>query len=254
MKDKHHTRPSRRNFVKQLLGAGASLSLAQFVLPTALDAQAAKAAKAPARPDPNGLSPDDHQFLNDLEKASVQYFWDQADPKTGLVKDRCNVHINDTGIVGSIAATGFGLSALCIGEQRGLSDEKLSTIVAGQRPVDLTREEAIAYDFASALMAGGVLPELTYRTAVEAFGQHGAAEGQQHEIAQVVAAHGRDRLDGLRHLDVDDAHDAFSRLLDAHAERLGDLALDRAPGLLGVEAHAAAEARALVGRCVRSRG
>ncbi len=119
MKDKHHTRPSRRNFVMQMLGAGASLSLAQFVLPTALDAQAAKAAKAPARPDPNGLSPDDHLFLNDLEKASVQYFWDQADPKTGLVKDRCNVHINDTGIVGSIAATGFGLTALCIGEKRG---------------------------------------------------------------------------------------------------------------------------------------
>jgi 4-carboxymuconolactone decarboxylase len=63
-----------------------------------------------------------------------------------------------------------------VGEQRGLSDEKLSTIVAGQRPVDLTREEAIAYDFAGALMSGGVLPELTYRTAVEAFGQHGAAE------------------------------------------------------------------------------
>jgi alkylhydroperoxidase family enzyme len=63
-----------------------------------------------------------------------------------------------------------------VGEQRGLSDEKLSTIVAGQRPVDLTREEAIAYDFASALIAGGVLPELTYRTAVEAFGQHGVAE------------------------------------------------------------------------------
>jgi len=102
-----------------MLGAGASRSLAQFALPNALDAQAAKAAKAPARPDPNGLSPEDHQLLNDLEKASVQYFWDQADPKTGLVKDRCNVHINDTGIVGSIAATGFGLTALCIGEKRG---------------------------------------------------------------------------------------------------------------------------------------
>jgi 4-carboxymuconolactone decarboxylase len=63
-----------------------------------------------------------------------------------------------------------------VGEQRGLSDEKLATVVAGQRPVDLTREEAIAYDFASALMNGGVLPELTYRTAIEAFGQHGAAE------------------------------------------------------------------------------
>ena len=63
-----------------------------------------------------------------------------------------------------------------IGEQRGLSDEKLATIVAGQRPIDLTREEAIAYDFASALVNGGVLPELTYKTAITAFGQHGAAE------------------------------------------------------------------------------
>jgi 4-carboxymuconolactone decarboxylase len=63
-----------------------------------------------------------------------------------------------------------------VGEQRGLSDEKLATIVAGQRPVDLTRDEAIAYDFASALVNGGVLPELTYKTAIMAFGQHGATE------------------------------------------------------------------------------
>src|SRR6478672_62480 len=63
-----------------------------------------------------------------------------------------------------------------VGEQRGLSDEKLATIVAGQRPVDLTLDEAIAYDFASALVNGGVLPELTYKRAIAAFGQHGAAE------------------------------------------------------------------------------
>jgi hypothetical protein len=50
-------------------------------------------------------------------------------------------------------------------ERRGLSDEKLATIVAGQRPVDLTRPEAVAYDFASALVSGAVLPELTYRAA-----------------------------------------------------------------------------------------
>jgi 4-carboxymuconolactone decarboxylase len=37
-------------------------------------------------------------------------------------------------------------------------------------------EEAVAYDFASALVNGGVLPELTYRAAVQQFGQHGAAE------------------------------------------------------------------------------
>jgi 4-carboxymuconolactone decarboxylase len=32
------------------------------------------------------------------------------------------------------------------------------------------------YDVAAALTAGGVLPELTYRAAVDAFGVHGAAE------------------------------------------------------------------------------
>jgi hypothetical protein len=63
-----------------------------------------------------------------------------------------------------------------VAENRGLSDEKLATIVAGQRPADLTRQEGVAYDVAAALVAGGVLPELTYRAAVQEFGQEGAAE------------------------------------------------------------------------------
>src|SRR5262249_38809790 len=69
----------------------------------------------------------------------------------------------------------------------------------------------------------------------------GTAKCEQHELAQIMATHGRDGLDRLFHLYVDDAHDAFGCLLDAHAERLGDLALDRTPGFLGVEPHAAAE-------------
>jgi 4-carboxymuconolactone decarboxylase len=42
-----------------------------------------------------------------------------------------------------------------VAERKGLSDEKLATIVAGQRLVDLTKHEAVAYDFASALVSGG---------------------------------------------------------------------------------------------------
>jgi len=34
----------------------------------------------------------------------------------------------------------------------------------------------VAYDFASALVNGGVLPELTYRAALREFGKTGAAE------------------------------------------------------------------------------
>jgi 4-carboxymuconolactone decarboxylase len=63
-----------------------------------------------------------------------------------------------------------------VAELRGLPDEKIATIVAGQRPSDLTREEAIAYDVASALVSGGVLPELTYKQAVATFGEEGTAE------------------------------------------------------------------------------
>jgi alkylhydroperoxidase family enzyme len=63
-----------------------------------------------------------------------------------------------------------------LAERRGLPDEKISTIVAGQRPNDLTREETIAYDVTSALVGGHVLPELTYRQAVGAFGETGASE------------------------------------------------------------------------------
>lgn len=63
-----------------------------------------------------------------------------------------------------------------VAERRGLSDDMIATIVAGQRPGDLGREEAIAYDVASALVDGHTLPELSYRQAVRAFGEQGAAE------------------------------------------------------------------------------
>jgi 4-carboxymuconolactone decarboxylase len=63
-----------------------------------------------------------------------------------------------------------------VAELRGLPDDRIATIVAGQRPNDLTREEAVAYDVASALVSGGVLPALAYQQAVAAFGEEGTAE------------------------------------------------------------------------------
>jgi hypothetical protein len=67
------------------------------------------------------------QFLDDLSRRSFQYFWEQADPNTGLVPDRARMdgkpldanHQN----VASIAATGFGLTSLCIGANRNWIDE-----------------------------------------------------------------------------------------------------------------------------------
>jgi hypothetical protein len=65
------------------------------------------------------LTPEDDQFLNELENASYLYFWEQQNPKTGMVQDRCDLRGNTPGVVASIAATGFGLTALCIAEKRG---------------------------------------------------------------------------------------------------------------------------------------
>ena len=62
-------------------------------------------------------------FLNDLQERSFRYFWEQADPQTGIVPDRARMDgsaLPDSHQdVGSIAATGFGLSALCIAVDRG---------------------------------------------------------------------------------------------------------------------------------------
>jgi hypothetical protein len=62
---------------------------------------------------------EDDQLLDDLEKRNFQFFWEQASPVNGLVRDRANVLANETSVVASIAATGFGLTALCIAERRG---------------------------------------------------------------------------------------------------------------------------------------
>jgi hypothetical protein len=78
--------------------------------------------ESPAPPTASRFTPDDEKFLDDLEYKSFEYFWQQANPRTGLVPDRARQddapldanHHN----VASIAATGFGLTALCIGAER----------------------------------------------------------------------------------------------------------------------------------------
>jgi hypothetical protein len=68
---------------------------------------------------PSKFAGDDDKFLEELEHANFLYFWEQANPQSGLVRDRFTVRGNDRGGVASMAATGFGLTALCIGEARG---------------------------------------------------------------------------------------------------------------------------------------
>jgi hypothetical protein len=68
---------------------------------------------------PSPRSPDDEAFLEDLSRRAFLFFWEQADPPTGLVRDRAGVNGERRTDIASIAATGFGLTALCIAAERG---------------------------------------------------------------------------------------------------------------------------------------
>ena len=58
----------------------------------------------------------------------------------------------------------------------GLAENKIATIVAGERPGDLTHDEGVAYDMAAALNRGGPLPATTYQAVLNTFGQQALAE------------------------------------------------------------------------------
>lgn len=57
-------------------------------------------------------------LLDQLQRASFDFFWNEADPNSGLVSDRAHADGGDTSRISSIAATGFGLTALCIAHRR----------------------------------------------------------------------------------------------------------------------------------------
>lgn len=61
-------------------------------------------------------------------------------------------------------------------QRAGLAEQKIATIVAGERPADLTHDEGVVYDMAVALNRGGPLPETTYRAVLATFGDVALAE------------------------------------------------------------------------------
>ena len=96
-------------------------------------ASAAGTAVFGQNPPAAAISAEDDDFLEQVEKASFQFFWEQSDPHTGLTKDRCNVRAPDKEVAASIAATGFGLTAFCIGHKRGYAppNEIRQRVLAG---------------------------------------------------------------------------------------------------------------------------
>jgi hypothetical protein len=61
-----------------------------------------------------GASITEEALLDSLQRTSFQFFWNEANPTTGLIKDR-----STPGSPCSIASLGFGLTGICIGIDHG---------------------------------------------------------------------------------------------------------------------------------------
>src|SRR5579863_5081152 len=106
------SRPGR--LTRRELLKGAAMSLASVPL-SRLDALARTVRwKEPKRIPYRGT---DDALLDEIERASFDFFWREAGT-SGQVKDRALLNGHDTHTIASIAATGFGLTGLCIGHAR----------------------------------------------------------------------------------------------------------------------------------------
>jgi hypothetical protein len=79
----------------------------------------------------------DKQLLDEIQKGSFEFFWNETNPQTAQVKDRAFLNGKDTRKMASIAATGFGLTSLCIGDARGYAAhgeilERVRVAIAGK--------------------------------------------------------------------------------------------------------------------------
>ena len=123
MRDSHFRKITRRSLLRNGIRAAVCLPLA-----AALDVNAGYGAQAQRRMVPRStmplprqtpFTPDDEALLDEIERSSFRFFWEQANPSTGLVRDRANVTTEKQSPLSSIAAVGFGLTAMCIADARG---------------------------------------------------------------------------------------------------------------------------------------
>jgi hypothetical protein len=115
LNSRHRTRFSRREVLTMMAKGALAYPLAK----TSLCAAEAARDHAQSQVAPE-LPLTDDELLEEIVSRAFQYFWTEAGTHTGLVRDRALADgTPDPRRVASIAATGFGLAAFCIGHRRG---------------------------------------------------------------------------------------------------------------------------------------
>jgi hypothetical protein len=117
------TRPTRLFAITLTLAAALCVTHAAQVASVA--AAQVRRSSPPAPRAVYKLTREDEALLEDISRRAFQYFVDRADARTGLVLDRARTtgeappKGHPSHRIASSAATGFGLTALCVGASRG---------------------------------------------------------------------------------------------------------------------------------------
>ncbi|MDX2146628.1 MAG: glucoamylase family protein [Planctomycetota bacterium] len=115
-----------------------------------------------ARP-PFSFTPEEDAFLDEVQRATFDYFWNDVAPETGMIPDRSSTQTV------SVAGVGFQLSALCIGVERGwvtrdAAEQRARTIIDVLSGNPDNRRDGLFYHFISGRTGGQ--PEQAYEIAV----------------------------------------------------------------------------------------
>lgn len=139
----------------------------------------------------------DDAFLEDLSRRAFRYFFDAAHPHTGLIPDRARADGSKPGEMASVAAMGFGLTALVIGAERGW-ESRAECRACAERVLrtlwrDAAHEHGFFYHFLDvrAAQRGWNCEASTIDTAILLFGALSAARyfgGGVAELAQAIEA------------------------------------------------------------------
>ena len=184
-------------------------------------AAAVGARRARHRAPPTHSRPTITRCSKTFRAARFDFFWEQADPATGIVRDRArtdgSTYPESHREIGSIASTGFGLTGLCIAAERGWKPDGRAEGARPQHAAVLrgprVRQPRLVLSLAEHPHGRARVEE---RGVVD---RHGAAGGRRHHAAPVLQRRRGRRAAG-------DA-DLRARRFHVDAQRASDAALAR---------------------------
>jgi 4-carboxymuconolactone decarboxylase len=126
---------------------------------------------------PNGaLNGPSNLLIHDVEVGNMLFPLNRAIIANSIKDVGRIVHEVAVLVTVSAAKAHYGMYAHTkLAQEAGLSDDKITTITAGLRPDNLTKEEGAAYDLAYSLCQSGAISGMVYDNAVTCFGNKGCA-------------------------------------------------------------------------------